>query len=453
MLTRFNPNSLGCLAVRLYVCRGISLNKNKMNAQLLFLLLLASTGSVYSQFLEVSQGQGYADAVYVDLATQQQTTVPHTAWDIAFQAAGRGAGIFVNEGVAGSFSAPSPQVKLFASASTDFATADTTDITAQVFNPEQDWEIGAFNQSAIESNPFDLGWGIYSPNDQSVQGNRVFFIQLRSGNWRKVFINALARGTYTFTHANLDGSDEKSITVNKADFAGKMLAYYSFDDTNAQDLEPANWDLLFTRYTTPLADDNDTLEYTVTGVLHALGVTVAQLDGVDPATETAPSDGFSALPTSIGHDWKTFDFSSSSFLLPEDRLYFLRNADSLYRLQFIDFEGISTGTSVLSITAESAVSNTAEVVTLPASLSPNPISSGQPVQLHLDPEALTHFVNQQQSILRIHDALGRTVNEVSLNLSAGQSPLNVTTTNLPSGWYLITLKAGSVQVVERLLIR
>ena len=205
---------------------------------LLCLLLVLLPGLSKGQFYEVSQGPGYNQSVYYDLSTRSATSVPLNAWDIAFGVSARSWAIFVNEGVGTSRGAPAPFISLYASEARDFASADTSDIVGQVYNPEYDWNSGAFNRPALASDQFDLGWGSYSPMDQSVQGTRIFFIQLRDNSWRKLRINSLAGGTYSFTHARLDGSDERTISFSKSEFPGQTLAYYSFAESAVKSLEP-----------------------------------------------------------------------------------------------------------------------------------------------------------------------------------------------------------------------
>ncbi|MEL6357993.1 MAG: HmuY family protein, partial [Bacteroidota bacterium] len=297
---------------------------------------LALTISLNAQFQQVTQGAGYANQVYYDIATNTSTTITHEDWDIAFGVSGFSSSVVVNEGVISSQSDPAQQIELYASSATDFTTADTSQITERIHNNEVSWEAGAFNHVAIPGDPFDLGWGSYNPATQTVNGSRVFFLLGRDGVYRKLMIESLISGVYTFRHALLDGSEEMMVTVDKTAFIGKNMAYYSFND-GVVDLEPTDWDLLFTRYTTPLPDDEgNILQYTVTGVLHNIGIGVAELSGVDPETTETPlsKDEYDETLNVIGFDWKSFDLSTFSWSIPEDLVYFVRNEeDQVWRIQ------------------------------------------------------------------------------------------------------------------------
>ncbi|MEO1437031.1 MAG: T9SS type A sorting domain-containing protein, partial [Bacteroidota bacterium] len=62
--------------------------------------------------------------------------------------------------------------------------------------------------------------------------------------------------------------------------------------------------------------------------------------------ESDYSDQYVTDLDAVGFDWKEFDLTTFSWILPLDRVYFVRtNTDSLWQIQFVDFEGSSSGTS------------------------------------------------------------------------------------------------------------
>ncbi|MTB53140.1 HmuY family protein [Lewinella sp. W8] len=408
------------------------------------LLVFVTPFTLTAQFLEVNQGPGYANAVYLDLATNTTTEVALDAWDIAFAVGGRSSGVLVNEGVASSRTEATPEVELYLTSSTDFATADTSMIIGRIYNGEASWEDGAFNSVASPGDPFDLGWGSYSPATQAVLGTRVFYVLTRDGAYHKVMVSSLAGGEYTFVYETLtdgEGVDVSTDTVriNKSDYVGKTLVYFSFAE-GLKDLEPENWDLLFSRYTTPLDDgEGNILEYTVTGVLQNEGISVAELSGVDPATAAPPAEGtFSDSLTTIGHDWKLFDLNTFQYVIPDDLVYFVRTADSLYRIQFIDFTGASMGISTLEMNNEGALTNVSElpVAVESSRLFPNPTPGVAMLEVDLKEAA-------NQARLDIFDVNGRLVSTTSLSgLNAGRNRIEVPSLDLPRGNYLIRLTAS-----------
>ncbi|TXF84388.1 T9SS type A sorting domain-containing protein [Neolewinella aurantiaca] len=412
-------------------------------------LLLVLPYAVSAQFMQAEQGPGYATSVYFELATGNSTQVDHTAWDIAFNVGSRSLGILVNEGVSSSQAEPQRAVELYASSATDFTTADTSQITGRLYNGESSWDDGAFNAPAAPSDPFDLGWGTYDPTTHIVSGSRVFFLATRDGVYHKLFVEALAGSVYTFIHGPLDGSTTDTVMVDKAQFAGKTLAYFSFED-GLVDLEPENWDLLFTRYVTPLADgEGGILDYNVTGVLHNEGVSVAKLSGVDPATVAAPTDeeAYSDTLTTIGYEWKSFDLGTFQWAIPEDLVYFVQTPDSLYRLQFIDFEGSSTGVSTFGVNAENATATTS----LPSGVNnsrlfPNPAPQETTLEIEVANAA-------EDLSLEVIDPTGRTLYASRVRaLNVGLNQINIPLNNLPAGNYFVRVQ-GSIGVLTHHLIK
>src|SRR5690606_17076015 len=103
-------------------------------------------------------------------------------------------------------------------------------------------------------------------------GSKVFLLKLRDDSWKKINITSLISGTMTFEISDFDGSNRSIKSFSKSEFAGNTLAYYSFDSDSFLDLEPASWDLLFTRYSTPLDNGGEELNYQVTGTLTNSGI-------------------------------------------------------------------------------------------------------------------------------------------------------------------------------------
>lgn len=410
--------------------------------------ILAFSG-LMAQFVQVAQGAGYAESIYFDLATRNATAVSHTSWDIAFNVAGRSSGILVNEGIASSRTTPLRHVELYASTSTDFSTADTTMITDRIHNGESSWDDGAFNQPATVGDPFDLGWGSYSPSTQAVLGSRVFYVVTRDGIYHKVLIESLAGGAYTFIHSVEGSAETETVTINKADFTGKTLAYFSFED-GVLDLEPTSWDLLFTRYITPLPDDDgNILDYTVTGVIQNKGVTVAEVSGIDPQSAVAPSnkDAYSDTLTTIGFDWKSFDLDLFTWSIPDDLVYFVETPDSIYRMQLIDFEGSSTGVSTFTLSGEEKTTATTIVPSgiNSSRLYPNPAS--EIVTLEIESKYAAN--NLQLDVL---DATGRTLHRTSVSaLLPGVNRIEVPLRQLATGHYFVRLTGTTGVLIHHLI--
>lgn len=402
---------------------------------------------------EISQAQGYASQIFYDIATKTSTSFSHEDWDIAFGVDGFSSAVLVNEGVASSQAAPPAQIALFASTSNDFATADTLEITDRLYNDEVSWEDGAFNIIADTADPFDLGWGSYSPATQTVTGDQVYFLLDRAGVYRKIVIESLISGTYTFRYANLDGTNEQTVSINKTDFAGKTMAYFSFAN-GVVDLEPDSWDLLFTRYVTPLPDgEGNILDYTVTGVLHNKGITVAELSGVDPFNESVPSDEnqYETALDVIGFDWKSFDLGTFSWNIPDDLVYFVRKADgTIYRMQFVDFQGSSTGITTVCSVDEGLISSLDRLPAFAESVSlfPNPARQFTHLQI------TTKLSGNAKGKLTLLNAFGQVIpgTQHQVALVPGENKLALDLNKIPSGQYLVQLCLADSVIVQPLVI-
>jgi len=415
----------------------------------IYLLSLLSflLGSAQAQFDQISVGSGYADMAFYDIKSGEVTTHPHTVWDIAFAVGPQDLGVFVNEGVASS--AEASEVELYLTNATSFEEVDTAGMT-RIYNNEASWSAGAFNHVQAAADPLDFGWGSYDVITHQVNGNRLFVIKLRSGIFKKLEIQSLVGGVYTFRYANLDGSEATTQTVNKADFAGKTLAYFSFETETALDLEPENWDLLFTRYTTPLEAEGGSIQYIVTGTLTNKGVEVAQADGIDPATVNYEDyeGSYSDTLTVIGHDWKEFDLNIFQWSIPQDRVYFVKNdLGEIWKVQFVDFEGSSTGTSTIEKSLEAVVTSTQETLRHVESvkLFPNPASDFVNI-------ALESKTAVPQANLQIFSASGQLVRSQNLSVQSG---LNTETLqlNLPAGLYQVVFQLGTDRIAQSLIVK
>lgn len=413
-------------------------------------LLVFTLGLQAQTIDQVSVGTSYAMQTYYALEDGSITSEDYTTWDIAFAVGGQDLGIFVNESVASTFGDPLPEVELYETASFEYDDFDTTGMI-RILNEESSWGEGAFNHIKNENDPFDFGWGSYNPSNHQVIGNRIFAIKLRNGVYKKLEIQSLISGVYTFRYANLDGSDEVSATINKEDYTGKTLAYYSLETGMALDLEPTTWDLLFIRYRTPLDDGaGNILEYVVTGVLTGPGVKVAQANEVDPETVDY-MDYVSELTDSslivIGHDWKDFDLDLFQWVLPEDRAYFVRTADNkLWKLHFLDFEGSSTGVSTFEKTFVTELTSINEFENLESyAVFPNP-ASGQ-VNIAFELKTAT-----RSGILTITNVLGQIIQSQTIGIQQG---LNVKSFNLsiPAGQYQVSLQIGGDLISQILIVK
>lgn len=414
----------------------------------LTLFLLSLVLPAFAQYDIISVGANYANQTFYRFHDGTGTSVANTSWDIAFGAGLADAGIFVNEAVASSMSAPLPEVELYLTSAGDFSNVDTNGMT-RIYNPEISWDAGAFNAVKDDADPFDLGWGSYDPLTHVITGTRIFCIKLRNGSYLKLQIESLADETYSFRYGNLDNSNEATAAIVKADYADKNLIYFSFESESVLDLEPAHWDLLFCRYYSPLDAGGEILEYLVTGVLSNEGVQVAQADGVDPfnANPDDYADQYSTELTVIGNDWKSFDLGTFQWVLPTDRAYFVQTPENeLWRVIMVDFTGSSLGETTLSKTLLGEVGTT-EAGVLQAKLHVFPNPAVDQVQVALDAPG-----TYDEAQIRVINQLGQPVWEGRSRLDEGLNVKTLQLGHLPAGYYQLLLEAHGLRATATLIL-
>lgn len=384
----------------------------------------------------VATGAGYADEIWYSAENGEVHSAPHDNWDLAFQINGFASSIRIN-GAKG--------VELFAApyAIGEWADLDTAGMAAlwpQLHNDPKNWERGAFNLNSTSE--FDLGWGIYNFVTHHVVGDSTYVIGLADGSYKKLRIDVLASGTYTFTYSDLDGGNETEAQLVKSQFSGKNFGYFNFETGETVDREPisADWDLAFTRWIDMIGPDGDT-PYGVTGVLHNQNVRSSRAANT-PVDESSPWDfSMSDDINTIGWDWKTFDFTQG-FVIEEDLSFFVEAQNgNIYHLVFDSFEGSSTGVYEFTIDMASALS-TAETDFAEARLYPNPASRSQAVRI----DAGDGSVEQ----VRVFDLTGKMVYSQNAGPFANTAELSLN--HLPEGTYLVHLEGTSGASVKKLIL-
>ncbi|MCB9267019.1 MAG: T9SS type A sorting domain-containing protein [Lewinellaceae bacterium] len=420
----------------------------------LFLIAILSLTHLNAQeSVLVSVGASYSHQSYYTLADNTKNIVANESWDLAFTTAPGTAGVFLNEAATASFTGEAPELRLYYAPVNNFSEeVDPMILGDSLYNAEIDWENGAFNSLKIEGGPDDYGWGTYDAGTQTIQGSQIFALKLRSGAWKKVFIESLANDIYTFKYADLNGANEKTFTINKADFAGSPFAYFSLD-TELATASPAGWDLLFTRYRTALdPGTGEIVQYMVTGVLNGLGAEAAEARNVDPLTiDHEPYlDSLSTQLDIIGQDWKFFDLGSFSWIVDLNRAFFVKTAENrLWKIFFYDFGGSSTGNFTFEKTDLGLVSS----VEAPASnfvdfgIFPNPVADEMTVSFSLKE-------SRKNLQLSLCNSLGQPVWQSSVQGNEGLNVLNLRPGGeLPSGIYHLTVGAGNDLITKKVMVR
>ncbi len=370
----------------------------------------------------------YTDEVYWSLPSGNAGSFPINGWELAFRLGLQTSSIFINS---------ANGVSLFHVPNTDtsgWATFDTTGITSwkELFNSDTSWEYGAFD---ISSTGFpDFSWGDYDLNTHIVTGDSLYIIKLNSSTYKKLWIVKKDFGNWTLRYANLDNTEDVTVTINGADFPNKNFAYYSITNSQTLNSEPDNsaWDLLFTRYLTLLPPDNT--PYLVSGVLTNVGVETAEARPVDLSTVDLSNytDSFTSNISEIGYDWKYFDMTNQYFV--EDSLcYFVKSVNSdIYKIVFKSFEGSSTGNisweQSFLLTSISPLQQQLES----ASVFPNPVNN----HLNLIFYAKESLENVNVDVYNVD---GKSVMHTMINAQRGLNQRQLTLPALINGVYLVKI--------------
>lgn len=223
------------------------------------------------------------------------------------------------------------------------AQIDTSGITGwpQMYNSMASWEEGAFGVNAL-GHP-DYGWGIYNMITHGVTGDSIFVIKLQDESYKRLWIVSRTGVVYTLRHADLDGSNEKEVVIDMANYADKQFVYYNLRGDSIVDEQPlaADWDLLLTKFShTGLGG------YPVTGFLSNDNVTVSVFNAADSATAAdatlADTTEWTDSISAIGDSWSKLEGFS---IVPLDTIvYFVKNdSGEIYKMQVTHFESGAFG--------------------------------------------------------------------------------------------------------------
>ena len=417
-------------------------NLNHMKKTLYsFLIIVLINFNAFAQTQTISLQPSYTNQSFYSLENGEISNVDNTNWDLAFSTASMSSSIRINGGMG---------TELYS-----YPLGDTTDWYAfnysnhlnwsPVHNSDTNWYLGAFDKHSTSA--FDMGWGMYSMITHYVYGDSLYAIKTVNGNWKKLWIEQLASGEYTFRYANFDGSNEISASVQKSNFSGKNFAYYSIDQNTSINREPnsSDWDITFTKYISPVQG----LAYGVTGVLSNYGIEVAQADNVpDPNTYTDYTQHTMMTEmNAIGYDWKTFSMSTFSYSIEPNRCYFVKDYnDKIWRIVFNSFEGSSTGNiefNTQDLTSSSFISDSKSDISA-FEIYPNPISDNN-LNIVFDNTELNTELN-------IYDITGKNVYSDLFYGNGFQSRL-ITLPDLKNGIYIVAISSKGSVFQKKLVIR
>ncbi|MBE0647290.1 MAG: T9SS type A sorting domain-containing protein [Bacteroidales bacterium] len=412
-----------------------------LKGMILFLMASAETGVAQIPMLpqQVIMGSGYANEIYYQFTTFNTSSAARNVWDISFMTMPESASILINDGTGATlWTYPYADIS-------GWDAVDTIDLYTwpTMYNDPDNWENGAFNRNS--SGYPDYGWGVYSPTTQIITGDSIFIMQLIDGSFKKVWIveKNILDNAYVIRYANLDGSDFQEVSLDCDPFTGKVMVGLDMQVNIPVDYQPAkeSWDILFTKY---MAWHPTGAPVVVTGVLSNPAIVAKKFYPVDPEFNDWESAPWDSSRSTIGWDWKWFDFNAMSYLIEDSMLFYVKDQPTnVYRLRFTGFEGTSTGV----IDFEIALSLSAGVDNSTSSnfsikLFPNPAVSIVNMDIKTQ-----NPVNDAISV-SLRDMMGREI--LSERLAPGQHQLTWHIESLSPGPYMIIITSGSDRTVSKL---
>ncbi len=384
---------------------------------------------------QVSIEPGYTNQSFYSLENGELSNVVNNDWNIAFDVSAFGSAIRIN-GQLGT------ELFVVPTDTSTWMTIDTAgiDTWTAVRNSSKSWSGGAFNADFDSSNPSDLGWGVYNSTTHFITGNKLFVIKLDDGSYRKIWIELLASGTYTFKYAGLDNSGAISEMVTKSGFNGKNFVYYSLTNTSTIDREPVSqdWDITFTKYIAELAPN---VHYGVTGALLNRGVKAYKDNSV--ASEDAvfdPSHAFDTDIDVIGYNWKTFSFTSG-YVIDDSAAYFIETSEGdVWKLVFTAFGGSSTGDIEFTKEQVSFVGIAEDYANSAIKAYPNPANN----QLFIEVDAIG------EGVVTMYAMNGKKIMEEMISFDQSAKLLSMDGVN--SGIYFLTISMPNGELTTQKIV-
>lgn len=397
-------------------------------------LLLSFIG--FAQTSDSVMSQGGAMEVYYDFETQNKVEVDRATWDIGLTTDMRGASIIINENAG-------VELYLYSTDTADWSTIDTAGFDFEnIYNSESTWNAGAFaNQGTTHP---DYGWGLYDMNKHDINGNRLFILKTKDGDYLKVVIDQMSpMGVYKFRTANLDGSnlEEYQYAKNSPETAGKNFALVDLDGGDFVFDNPAakEWDILFTKYVTTVMQGPVTMDLAVSGVKINTGCEVAERTGVDVSSDDTTSLSWNTNITEIGYDWKTFNRATFVYDITPDQSYFVRTKNgAVYKIWFTDYTAGSGNYFFNTKQIKEGTLSTAKVTSLNTTVYPNPTK---------DVLNISNKENEALSIT-LMNAQGAVVYISNVNANDVQT---ISTAELAKGIYFLQLSTANATSTKRVI--
>lgn len=392
----------------------------------------------------VSTGPAYATQSFYSLKNGEVANVANRNWDIAFSVSSLGApgsAILLNE--------LNTQLWAVPQDTSFWAAFDTANYSSwkKLYNSDTTWTNGAYNKhrGTLANGTFDMGWGNLDPtNNFWTLGDSLYLCKLTNGSFKKVWIESLKQGVWQFRYANIDGTNDTTISIDKADYSSKNFIYFSFETNTILDREPDNdtWDITFVGH-----KDEITPVYTTTlvSVFSNRNISTAKTHSAsyeDAILTTEAETAYNQNISNIGREWKTF--TGGQWYIYDTISYFIYDQDSsLYRMVFTGFGGSATGKSFFNKEKmiSTSIQNIENKVTF--SLYPNPSSQTLNVVIALEKTENVNF--------KVYDAKGQLMTNFDKNNINNLKVIEVNISDYSNGIYFMVITGNSFQTTQQFI--
>lgn len=408
----------------------------------------------------VEMGSGYANDVWYSFKNDSIKAEVNSNWHLAFQTlppigANSNVSILANHVGGG--------VKVFSlnlRATTKFGNLVAADTVGkkQLYNTDTSWNLGAFNRMNDASNPFDFSWGQYNITSHSVVGDSLYLVLVGTTPyqvWVQEYKSTPADSiSYRVRIANFDGSNDKTIRVyRKNGYTDRNFAYYDITNDVIRDREPSRtaWDVIFTRAMEMIPTGPGMSQpYAVTTILSNFGVSVAEVNELNPSTTGYDAKTYLNDIHVIGSDWKKSPMGPGGWTIRDSANYFIKtkNTNEYYQLHFLSFGGTANGKTVFEkrkLGDILSVTNVNSAVTA-YTIAPNPAVNEANIML----DAKQADAN---TVIFVTDLSGKVVERHNVKLNAGVNAYRINTAAYNNGIYMITIASGEFKATQKLVVQ
>lgn len=445
-----------------------------MKKILLLIGLLSGSMQLFAQEVEntVSVGAGSSNQVWYSLDNGVMKSAALNSWDLAFGIPGGSqalGSIHIND-------AKGLELSIYPNSTRDGW--DEVDISGfdnwpKLNNLPYSWGHGAFNISAVPGDRRDFSWGVYYMGaDQSknhhVIGDSLYIVKFSDNNYKKILLDDYNPHTseFTFRYADLDGQNEKEVTLDFKLYSDKAFVYFSIENDEVVDVAPkaTEWQLLFTQYVEQISMGAGAVPYPVTGVLLNNGVKVAAVNNVeDPAGyKDYEHLTFTDTINKIGYDWKSYDMVNRTYTISKT-VFFVKvprfdndgkqitdvannPVYDVWKLRFTGYSGGATGDiSFVSEKLADPVATAKSVARQNIQLYPNPSNTGY---IYLD---FSDSGIHGAATISVSSLQGELLLTSDYHLSDGLMKLEMA--SLESGMYVLAISHSGNTFTQKIIIQ